>query len=136
MIPSFASLLFINGGDAVLTHMHTNFQFGIKGGDAKAFRYSECRRKPDNPQCAYYELTMSFDFAGRFKGNVYTTDPSSLALVTINKAEVIYDVKGLGEVALPVPSRAPSSIAWADKLKDRTDIPMFDKTLAQLVRIC
>jgi hypothetical protein len=66
---------------------------------------------------------------------VYTTDPSSLALVTINKAEVIYDVKGLGEVALPVPSRAPSSISWADKLKDRTEIPMFDKNLAQLVRV-
>ena len=78
---------------------------------------------------------MSFDFAGRFKANVYTTDPSSLALVTINKAEVIYDVKGLGEVALPVPSRAPSSISWADKLKDRTEIPMFDKNLAQLVRV-
>jgi hypothetical protein len=54
--------------------------------------------------------------------------------VSINKAEVIFDVKGLGEVALPVPSRAPSSIAWADQLKDRTKIPLFNKGLAQLVR--
>lgn len=99
----------------------------------KAFKYSACRTNPANPTCAYYEITVSFDFSGIFKAHVRTTDPDTLNLININKGELIFDVKGLGSATLPVPDNEASNIAWADSLKDRTAMPLFDKGLAQLI---
>lgn len=111
----------------------TEPRLGIRGGVTKSFKYSACRRRPDDNTCAYYEMTQSFDFSGQFKANVFYTATGTYSLVALNKGNVIFDVKGLGSATLPVPPRQPSGIDWAESLRDREDIDLFDKGLAQLI---
>jgi hypothetical protein len=76
---------------------------------------------------------MSFDFAGTYKARVLAID-NDIQLVQLNQRELNFEVKGLGDMALPVRSMSESSISWAESLRDRDEaLPLFDKNLAQTV---
>jgi hypothetical protein len=106
---------------------------GVNGGVAKQFRYSTCGANVRDPTCAYYEFTVSFDFAGTYQATVLAFAEATW-LVELNKKELTFEVRGLGDMALPVPSMLKSSISWADSLRDReAALPLFDTNLAQTV---
>jgi hypothetical protein len=99
---------------------------------AKQFRYSGCRTNERDPACAFYEFTMSFDFAGTYKAKVMALAQAT-QLAQIQK-DLIFVVQGLGDMALPVSPASASSISWAESLRDRdAALPLFDKNLAQTV---
>jgi hypothetical protein len=106
---------------------------GVNGGVAKQFRYSTCGANVRDPTCAYYEFTVSFDFAGTYQATVLAFAEATW-LVELNKKELTFEVRGLGDMALPVPSMLKSSISWADSLRNRdAALPLFDTNLAQTV---
>jgi hypothetical protein len=102
---------------------------------AKQFSYAACQTRSErDPKCAYYELTVSFDFAGTYKAHVMAFDNAATQLVPLTQEELLFEVKGLGDMALPVRSMSASSISWAESLRDRdAALPLFDKNLAQTV---
>jgi hypothetical protein len=106
---------------------------GVNGGVAKQFRYSGCRTNERDPACAFYEFTMSFDFAGTYIARVLAI-VNGIELVQLNQKVLNFEVKGLGDMALPVSPASASSISWAESLRDRNAaLPLFDKNLAQTV---
>ena len=107
----------------------------MHGGVAKQFSYAACQTRSErDPKCAYYELTVSFDFAGTYKAHVMAFDNAATQLVPLTQEELLFEVKGLGEITVPVPELAETSISWADHLANRNTLGSFDTALAQTVR--
>jgi hypothetical protein len=108
-------------------------QLGIRGGVARSFSFSDCLVNARNPECAYFEYKLSFDLAGTYRAHVLYFQPTALAFVG---SPLELEVKGLGEITVPVPELADTSISWADHLANRDTLASFDTALAQTVRAC
>lgn len=101
----------------------------------KTFFYQDCKSNPYDVTCAYYELTVSFDFAGTYHANVYSTDPSTYSLDMLNSGPVAFTITGLTSPTQGPPKTLASSIDWATDLANRSDIGQFDIALSQKVNL-
>jgi hypothetical protein len=115
-----------------LTHIRIT-QVGIQGGITKHFHFENCLTNSIDPDCAYYELEVAFDLSGTYLAQVFYFAPDETTLVKLGEV-LKFEVRGFGDATLPVPPSALSSIAWADSLADREELPLFDAPLAQTVR--
>ncbi len=112
-----------------------NPSVGISGGGSISFQDANCYRQSADSTCAYYQIDYSFDFSGSYKLNVWSFDNLTYALIPINKGDLAFDIKGLGELAEPAPPKRPSSIDWATDANDRSKLSDYDLGLSQTVRV-
>ncbi len=111
----------------------SNPTVGISGGNSISFKDANCYSQSTDSTCAYYEINYSFDFAGTFRIDVWSFDNLTFTLIPVNKGDLAFDIKGLGELTEPVPANRPSSIDWASEANDRSKLSNYDLGLSQTV---